>query len=86
MVEIVRLEVDAERPSLAEDQPWLYIDQSDERLFYGTGGSRKASGEWVGYGSLSEDDIDLDRAIKAACEWADRYNVPTIWVFASKLL
>ena len=56
MVEIVRLEVDAERPSLAEDQPWLYIDQSDEGLFYGTGGSRKASGEW-----------------------ADRYNVPTIW-------
>jgi hypothetical protein len=84
MVEIVRLNVDADPPLLADDQPWLYVEQSDEGLFYGTGSSWKASGEWVGYRSLAENDVDLDCAIKAACEWADRYNVPTIWVFASK--
>lgn len=39
-----------ERPSLALDQPWLYLEQSKEGLFYGTIGAREASDEWVGYG------------------------------------
>ncbi|MEL7718827.1 hypothetical protein AAG604_11130 [Citromicrobium bathyomarinum] len=83
MVKIVHLDFDAERPSLGDDERWLFVEQSEEGLFYGSGGSWKPSGEWVGYGSLAENDTDLDRAITAARKWADRYDVPTIWVFAS---
>lgn len=83
MVEIVRLDADAERPLVADNQPWLYVEETDG-LFFGSGGAWKASGEWVGYGSLSENDADLSRAVEAARDWALRYNVPTIWVFASK--
>ena len=53
--------------------------QGDGR-FFGTGASWKASGEWVGYGSLIEDDISLERALAAAQVWALKYSVPTIWV------
>ena len=83
MVEIVRLAAEAERPSLADHQPWLYVEETDG-LFFGSGGAWNAAGEWVGYGSLSEHDVDLTLAVEAACEWAKRYSVPTIWVFASK--
>ena len=83
MVEIVRLDLDAERPSLGDDERWLFVEQTDEGLFYGTGSSYKPAGEWVGYISLPENDTDLDRAIASARKWADRYDVATIWVFAS---
>jgi hypothetical protein len=32
------------------------------------------------YASLAEDDISLERALAAAQAWAERYQVPTIWV------
>ena len=79
----MRLDPDAERPLVADDQPWLYVEETDG-LFFGSGAAWKTSGEWVGYVSLSENDADLDTAVEAALDWARRYNVPTIWVFASK--
>jgi len=84
VVEIIRFHTDAELPLLADEDPWIFIEEFEEGMFFGSGGAWKPSGEWVGYGSLSEDDVDLDRAVKAACEWARRYNVPTIWIFTSK--
>lgn len=53
LVEIVCLNVDTERPSVADDQPWFYVEQLDEGVFLGNGGSWKTSGAWVGYRSLS---------------------------------
>lgn len=83
MVEIVRLASEAERPSLSDNEPWLFVEETDG-LFFGSGSAFNAAGEWVGYGSLSEHDVDLPLAVEAACEWAKRYGVPTIWVFASE--
>ena len=82
MANIVYLNVDAERPLIGDDQPWLYVEEMSGR-YCGSGGAWKASGEWVGYGSLPEDDVNLDRAVKAAQDWAGRYDIPTIWVFMS---
>ena len=48
---------------MGDDERWLFVEESEEGLFHGSGGSWKPSGEWVGYGSLAENDIDLDRAI-----------------------
>ena len=38
------------------------------------------SGEWIGYCSLPEDDVSIELALKAAIAWAQKYDVPTIWV------
>lgn len=83
MAEIVYLDIEAERPDLAEEQPWLFIEESSDGLFFGSGSARKSSGDWVGYASLSENDRTLQLALAAAREWAERYSVPTIWVFAN---
>ena len=32
------------------------------------------------YRSLSEDDVSLEAAIAAAIKWAEKYDVPKIWV------
>jgi hypothetical protein len=80
MADIVYLAPDEEMPDVGDDQPWLTIDASPEGLFFGTGASWKADGEWVGYGSLVEDDVSLERALAAAQAWATKYGVPTIWV------
>lgn len=66
-------------PDVGDEGRWLFIETDDGR-FFGTGGSWKQSGEWVGYGSLSENDASLDTALAAAQEWAAKYDVPTIWV------
>lgn len=66
-------------PEVADDGRWLIIE-ADDGKFYGTGGSWKQSGEWVGYISLSENDVSLSAALAAAHEWAAKYDVPTIWV------
>lgn len=80
MVEIVYLSPDEEMPDLGEDQRWLTIDATNDGRFFGSGGSFKDNGEWVGYGSLAEHDRSLEEALKAAQLWAARYDVPTIWV------
>lgn len=67
-------------PHVVDDQPWLTVEASNDGRFFGTGGSWKADGEWVGYGSLVEDDVALETALAAAQEWATKCRVPTIWV------
>ena len=66
-------------PDVGNEGRWLIVEALDNK-FYGTGGSWKATGEWVGYGSLAEDDISLEAALAAAEEWAINYDVPIIWV------
>ncbi|HRD46905.1 MAG TPA: hypothetical protein PLF78_10530 [Caulobacter sp.] len=67
-------------PDLGDDERWLTVEASDDGRFFGTGGSWKADGEWVGYGSLAEDDVSFEKALEAAQAWAEKYQVPTIWV------
>ena len=76
---VVYLGPGEEMPDVRDDGRWLIIEANDGR-FYGTGGSWKRSGEWVGYGSLSEYDVSLDAALTAAHQWAAKYDVPTFWV------
>ena len=66
-------------PDVGDEGRWLIVEASDGK-FYGTGGSWKRSGEGVGYGSLSENDVTLDAALAAAHQWAAKYDVPTIWI------
>ena len=80
MAEVVYLQPDEQMPDSGDDQPWLTIDASDDGRFFGTGSSRKTSGEWVGYGSLAKDDVSLETALAAAQAWAEEYRVPIIWV------
>lgn len=80
MAEVVYLAAGEAMPDVGDDQPWLSVDASSDGLFYGSGGSWKPSGEWVGYGSLTEDDISLEAALAAAQQWAEKYDVPMIWV------
>lgn len=76
---VVYLGPGEEMPDVGDEGRWLIIEANDGK-FYGTGGSWKRSGEWVGYGSLSENDVSLDTALAAAHRWAAKYDVPTIWV------
>lgn len=80
MANIVYLDQNEPRPEFSEYDSWLFIDEIDGR-FCGSGGAWKKSGDWVGYGSLIEDDVSLDRAIQAAQIWAGRFNVKNIYVF-----
>lgn len=80
MADVVYLSPDEELPDLDEDQRWLTIEASDDGRFFGTGGSLKGNGEWVGYGSLATHDGSLETALAAAQQWAEKYHVPTIWV------
>lgn len=65
MVDVVYLEPDTSRPKGDERENWLYID-GDQGRDLGAGGAWKATGEWVGYCSLPEDDVNLKRALQAA--------------------
>ena len=76
---VVYLAPGEEMPDVGDEGSWLIIEANDGK-FYGTGGSWKRSGEWVGYGSLSENDRSLDAALAAARQWAAKYDVSTIWV------
>jgi hypothetical protein len=80
MAEVIYLAPDEQMPDLGEDDHWLAVDASDDARFFGSGFSLKASGEWVGYCSLAEDDVSLEKALAAAQDWAEEYEVPLIWV------
>jgi hypothetical protein len=80
MADVVYLSAGEEMPDHGDDEPWLIIDTTEEGPFQGSGASRKPSGEWVGYRSLSEDDTSLEAALEAAQQWAGENGVPTIWV------
>lgn len=80
MAEVTYLLPDQAMPDFGDNQPWLLIEASDDGRFFGAGSALKKTGEWVGYGSLVEDDISLEAALTAAQEWATKYGVPTIWV------
>jgi hypothetical protein len=79
-VKIVYLKAGESMPDRGDDEPWLTVEVTSDGLFYGSGASSKPTGEWVGYCSRPEDDVDVERALKAAEVWAERYHVPTIWV------
>jgi hypothetical protein len=79
---VVYLKRGEEMPDKGDEQRWLRIHPSGDGRFFGSGGSRKQTGEWVGYGSLPEDDVSFEKALKAAQEWATKYDVPTIWIEA----
>lgn len=63
-----------------EEERWLTVEANAEGGFYGSGWSRKPSGESVFYRSLAEDDVSLEAAITAALEWAEKYSVTRIWI------
>lgn len=76
---VIYLAPGKEMPDVRDEGRWLIIEANDGK-FFGTGGSWKRSGEWVGYGSLSENDVSIDAALAAAHQWAEKYDVPTIWI------
>jgi len=80
MADVVYLAPGEEMPDVGDDAPWLTVEAAHNGLFYGSGASWKAGGEWVGYASLCEDDVSLDLALAAAKVWAEKYEVPIIWV------
>lgn len=83
MVELVYLRPGEEMPKVADDQPWLIVEASDDGRFFGTGWGRKLSGEGVFYVSLAEDDASLEEALGAATKWAGERGVIRIWVQTS---
>ncbi|MDG5751567.1 hypothetical protein P8R33_10655 [Qipengyuania sp. XHP0211] len=80
MAEVVYLEPHEKLPVLGDEERWLLVEANDEGGFYGSGWSRKPNGESVFYGSPSENDVNLERALAAAKGWAEKYSVPKIWV------
>lgn len=80
MAELIYLAPDEDKPEAQDEERWLIVEANSEGGFYGSGWSRKPSGESVFYRSLSEDDVSLEAAIAAATEWAEKYSVPKIWV------
>lgn len=84
MAEVLYLAPGEEMPDLGDAMRWLLIHHSGDGRFFGSGGSWKTSGEWVGYLSLGEDDVSLDAALEAAKTWASEYHVPKIWVEAAE--
>ncbi len=80
MAAIIYLSPGELMPDHGDNEPWLIIDASNDGQYFGSGGAWKPNGEWVGYGSLPEDDRTLADALAAAKRWAAKYGVPTIWV------
>lgn len=80
MISVVYLSPGEDMPDHGDNMRWLRIEASDDGRFFGSGGSFKANGDWVGYGSLAEDDVSLEAALAAAQQWAAKYDVPTIWI------
>lgn len=82
MAQVVYLAEGDEMPHLGEEARWIIIEHSGDGRFFGSGASWSETGEWVGYGSLSENDVSFEKALAAAQAWAEKYAVPTIWVEA----
>ena len=80
MTEFIYLGPGEQMPELADNEPWLVVEASDDGRFFGTGYGRKPSGEEVFYASLVEDDVSLERALAAAMSWASERGVGRIWV------
>ncbi len=80
MAAIIYLSPGEQMPDRGTDEPWLIVEASGDGGFFGTGAAWKPSGEWIGYGSLPENDGALANALAAAEQWAAKYSVPTIWV------
>jgi len=81
MVRLIYLEPHEQHPHIEDDIPRLYVEPfDDDGKFYGSGGARQPTGEWMGYASLPENDISLEKALTAARDWAEKYGVQTIYV------
>lgn len=80
MADVIYLAPDEEKPDYGDDMRWLEVFASDDGRFFGSGGSWKENGDWVGYCSLAENDVSLEAALAAAQDWSVKYAVPTIWV------
>ncbi|WP_121114474.1 hypothetical protein [Croceibacterium ferulae] len=83
MVEYHHLHPGEQMPEVADDDPWLIIEASDDGRFFGSGYGFKTSGKGVFYASLPESDVSLEAALAAATEWARERGVPQIWVQTS---
>lgn len=79
MVEIVHLAPPERMPAVADDEPWLIIEASNDGRFFGTGEGGTPSGVAKFYASLSEHDVSLETALDAACKWAVERGVMRIW-------
>lgn len=80
MIEIVYLAPDEQLPQFNDDEPWLFIEASDDGRFFGTGEGRNVAGENVVYASSPANDGSIDRAINAAKRWAAHRGVKRIWI------
>ena len=80
MVELIYMSPGEQMPEVADDEPWLTVEASDDGRFFGSGYGRNPSGKGVFYVSLSGDDVSLEAAIAAATKWADERGVSRIWV------
>lgn len=80
MADVIYLSPDEDIPDYGDEMRWLRIEASDDGRFFGSGSSFKANGDWVGYGSLADDETCLEVALAAAQRWAGKYDVPTIWI------
>ena len=80
MAAIIYLSPGEQMPDRGTDEPWLIVEASDDGRFFGAGAAWKPGGEWIGYGSLPENDGTLADALAAAQHWATKYGVPTIWI------
>jgi hypothetical protein len=70
MVDLLYLSPGGKMPEVADDEPWLIVEASDDGRFSGTVWGRKPSGEGVFYASSSGDDVSLEAAPNAAIKWA----------------
>ena len=80
MVEVIYLAPGEAPREHAEDEGWLHIDVTPDGFFFDSGADWLPGGERVNYVSRPEDDVSLERALKAALDWADRRGVPRIYV------
>ncbi len=80
VADVVYLAPDGKMPDDGDGTRWLNIFASDDDRFFGSGGSFKGNGEAVMYCSLANDDVSFQAALAAAQQWANKNEVPTIWV------
>ena len=80
MATVITLLPGVEPPESSEDEGWMWVEADTNGLFYGTGGSQKRDGAGVFYASMPEHDVSLERAVSAACEWADAHGVEIVYV------
>lgn len=75
MAVIIYLPPGEHMPDHGDDEPWLIVEASNDGRFFGTGSAWRPSGEWVGYGSLPENDGTGDCQIHRHYHLGSNYPV-----------